>query len=101
MRWMVKTSPIHGRGLFARHWIPRGAVIGVCEGEPAKRNGPYVLWLDENNALHVANEMRYINHSPTPNAAYYDDATVVALRDIAPGEEITHDYGGEGEDWLA
>jgi hypothetical protein len=98
MRWAVQSSSIHGQGLFARYSIPRGAIIGVCEGEPTDEDGPHVLWIDQDKALHVCNDMRYINHSPKPNAAYYDDATVVALRDIKPGEEITHDYG-DGLDW--
>jgi SET domain-containing protein len=29
--------------------------------------------------------------------AYYDDLSVVALRNIEPGEELTHHYG---EDWI-
>ena len=41
------------------------------------------------------NDLRYINHHPDPNAVYYDDLTVYALRDIAPGEEITHNYWGD------
>lgn len=39
-----------------------------------------------------------MNHSPKANAAYYDDLTFSALRDIQPGEEITHNYTGCGED---
>ncbi|MBT4195428.1 MAG: SET domain-containing protein-lysine N-methyltransferase, partial [Gammaproteobacteria bacterium] len=35
---------------------------------------------------------KYINHSDTPNACYYDDKSVVALRDINQGDEITHNY---------
>ncbi len=41
--------------------------------------------------------MKYINHSAKPNAVYYDDFTVVALRNIKADEEITH-YYGEGWD---
>ena len=98
MRWVVQSSGIHGHGLFAKHPIPRGAIIGVCEGEPTEEDGPHVLWIEDDVALHVKNEMRYINHSSKPNAAYYEDATVVALRDIPPGEEITHFYGDD-LDW--
>ena len=49
--------------------------------------------LDENNGIHVQCELRYINHSVEPNAAYFDNLEVCAVRDIAPHEEITHDYG--------
>jgi len=34
------------------------------------------------------------DHSDSPNAVYYDTLEVCALKDIAPGEEITHDYLG-------
>jgi len=88
----VDKSPIHGRGLFAKRDIPKGTVIGVVEGVPAKRNGPYVLWLSEAEGIRVQCELRYINHSDTPNAAYYDSLEVIALRDIRRGEEITHNY---------
>jgi SET domain-containing protein len=39
--------------------------------------------------------LKYINHHNAPNVSYYDDLSVVALRDIQAGEELTHDYGEE------
>jgi hypothetical protein len=95
----VRESQIHGQGIFASKTIRKGAVIGTVQGRQTKRNGPYVLWLSERQGLLVQNELKYINHSPRPNAAYLDDATVVALRTIRTGEEITHDYSGQGDDW--
>ena len=74
----VDDSTIHGKGLFARHHIKAGVIIGV----------------DEKNGIHVQCELRFINHSDTPNAVYYDTLEVCALRDIKPGEEITHNYMG-------
>lgn len=91
----VKSSAIHGQGLFARQFIPEGTLIGVIEGVPANDDGIYVLWIDDDRAIQVTNELKYINHSDAPNAAYYDDLTVVALRDILPDEEITHNYAGD------
>ncbi|WP_455206693.1 SET domain-containing protein [Kaarinaea lacus] len=93
----VKESVIHGKGLFARKTIRAGAIIGEIAGEPASDDGPYVLWLDdEKHAIEVQNVFKYINHNVKPNACYYDDLTVVALRDIKKDEEITHHYG---ESW--
>jgi len=89
----VDDSPIHGKGLFARTDIPSGAVIGIVRGVPATEDGEHVLWTDADRGLLVQCNMRYINHSATPNAAYYDSLEVMALRDIRAGEEITHDYG--------
>jgi len=92
----VDDSPIHGKGLFAKSFIPSGTVIGVVQGSPATDNGDHVLWLDENHGIQVQCDLRYINHSDAPNAVYYDSLEVCAIRDIHAGEEITHDYG---KDW--
>ena len=91
----VKDSAIHGKGLFARKSIKAGELIGEIEGTPVNMDGPYVLWLDEEmrEAIEVENVFKYINHNGTPNACYYDDLTVVAIRDIQQDEEITHHYG--------
>ena len=89
----VKESRIHGKGLFAQIKINEGTVIDFLEGRRTNENGPYVLWIDDDYGFEVHNEVKYVNHSPQPNAAYYDDLTLVALRDIEPGEEITHHYG--------
>lgn len=96
----VKESVIHGKGLFAKQMIKAGAIIGEITGTPAAHDGPYVLWLDEDNqqAIEVQNVFKYINHNEKPNACYYDDLTVVALRDIKKDEEITHHYGESWED---
>ncbi len=93
----VRESPIHGRGLFATTFIPADAVIGQIVGRPTTLDGPYVLWLDDAHGIEVTNEMKYINHSGLANAAYFDDLTVAAIRDIYPGDEITHDYDGDGQ----
>ncbi|MFP1680024.1 SET domain-containing protein [Alloalcanivorax sp. C16-2] len=94
----VKESPIHGRGLFARAAIPRDTVLGVLKTKPARGDGPYVLWLDDEGEerYRVLCDLRYINHAKKPNVAYYDDLTVVALKNIKTGQELLHDYG---EDW--
>ena len=88
----VGNSLIQGRGLFARINIPKETIIGTLKGRHCKRDGDYVLWLSETQGFKVSCNLKYINHADTPNACYYDDLSVVALRDIKPGEEITHDY---------
>ena len=58
-----------------------------------------ILWLvnvklkKPKNPNPICIHLRYINHSGDPNAVYYDDFTVVALKDIEKGEELLHDYG--------
>jgi hypothetical protein len=93
----VADSAIHGKGLFANTTIPGGATIGWLNGKPCSTDGDYVLWISEREGIEVLCDLRYINHSDEPNACYYDDLSVVALRDIDPYEEITHNYASN--DW--
>lgn len=91
----VRDSGIHGKGLFAKTFIQKNEVIGRIKYNPVSEDGPHVLWIEGQGIL-VECDLKYINHSAQPNACYCDDLDVIALRDIQPGEEITHDYG---EDW--
>ena len=91
----VGDSKTHGQGLFARVDISKNTVIGTIQGMPCKRNGPHVIWLSETEAFKVSYDLKYINHDDKPNACYYDDLTVVALRNIKADEEITHNYQSE------
>lgn len=93
----VDKSPIHGRGLYARRPIGKGKIIGSLKGRHCNEDGTYVLWLSETEGFEVSCNLKYINHADNPNACYYDDLTVVAIRDIAADEEITHNY--ETADW--
>ncbi len=94
-RVYVAPSAIHGRGLFARVRVARGEYIGTYEGPPAKRDGKYVLWLYEGDAVisgrRGLNVLRYLNHSERPNAQFagFD---LYARKAIRPGEEITINY---------
>jgi len=92
----VKESGIHGKGLFATKKIKAGEIIGFVVGEKTDKDGPHVLWVDEDTSIKVTGDLRYINHSKTPNACYCDDLSVIAVGDIKRNQEITHDYG---EDW--
>jgi len=91
----VKESPIHGKGLFANRLIKKDEIIGHFQCRPVKDDGAYVLWIDDNGYL-VEDQFKYINHSSQANACYYDDFTVVALKNIPADREIFHNYG---EDW--
>lgn len=88
----VAPSLIHGQGLFAEQDIVAGTVIGWCEVVPAENPGPHTLWCDE-GPVDVVCDLRFTNHSTTPNVVYYDTLRVVALRDITKGEELTYNYG--------
>ncbi|WP_086933496.1 SET domain-containing protein [Agarilytica rhodophyticola] len=94
---VIKKSAIHGKGLFSTVKIRKGEVIGMCKIKTSKKQGPYTLSLEDGNDVDVTCKLKYINHSKTPNVAYYSDLSVVSLRSIKPGDELTHDYG---EEWL-
>jgi len=94
--YTVKESDIHGKGLFAACAIPEGDIIGTIKYNPVEEDGPYVLWIDDTTGIQVDCELKYINHNANPNACYCEDLQVVAIKNIQPGEEITHDYG---DDW--
>lgn len=88
----VDDSHIHGKGLFAKNFIPAGSLLGTLEGEFTDSDGDHVLWLNQDTGFLVQCDFRYINHSDVPNAVYYDSLEVCAIKDIHPGEEITHNY---------
>jgi len=92
----VAESPVHGRGVFAKTDIRRGQRIGVFEWVETRRDGKFVLWVEEDDGSETGcrgtNEMRYLNHSKRPNAEF-DEFDVIAIRDIKADAEIMIDYG--------
>lgn len=91
-------SPIHGCGCFARAPFVAGDFIGTFEGPEVQVDGPHVLWVYDAetgvlSARRGDNLLRWLNHSPDPNAEF-DSFDLYARRPIAPGEEITIDYCG-------
>lgn len=90
-------SPVHGKGLFASRAIAEGEVLGICKTRKARQAGIHTLTLDDGRLFDVTCSLKYINHAKQANVSYYDDFSVVALRDIAAGEELFHDYGDEWE----
>ena len=108
-RVSARSSPVHGRGVFADEPIAAGTVILEYLGE---RIGPdearrreaatpgltYILWYDDETFLDGAvggNESRFINHSCAPNCGLLrraGRAFVVALTAIPPGRELSFDY---------
>ncbi|MEE4202661.1 MAG: SET domain-containing protein [Halieaceae bacterium] len=88
-------SPIHGKGLFTTVPIAEGTVIGYCKVKPTESPNAYTLSCPDGD-VDVTCKLKYINHSSTPNVAYYGcDLSVVALEDIPAGAELTHHYGDE------
>lgn len=95
----IKTSPIHGLGLFANRHFSKGSEIGFYKGitVPLGTLGPYVWELDD-FGINGINEMRYINHSMTPNVEFRR-IRVFAIKDIMIGDEITARYPNRGHNF--
>lgn len=105
----VRPSRIDGRGAFAAEPIPARRKIGEIRGESisvreARRRAKTVerimiVEVSERRAIdaaHSADPLRFTNHSCQPNAVLrirQGRVEFYAMRDIAPGEEITCDYG--------
>jgi uncharacterized protein len=104
---MVKKSPINGKGCFATLHFPRRRKIADYTGERitdaeanrrANRRVLRICAIDYDwsvDGSRGGNGTHYINHSCEPNSfikILYGHIQIYALRDIAPGEEITIDY---------
>ena len=103
IRVYTAESKIHLIGLFSAHDIEAGSIIGCFHSSPPSNkqileDGPYLIHFDEEDKRYMTCGFRYINHSENPNVILYDDSTVVALRDIREGEELTSEYGQEWVD---
>jgi hypothetical protein len=91
-----------GRGVFAAKPIRRGELLAVWGGDvltraELEREPPsqrLVLQIDEDHFLLSTCEgpADWINHSCAPNSGLLGQVSLVALRDIAVGEEICFDY---------
>jgi SET domain-containing protein len=111
--YVVRHSPIHGRGVFATQTIRKGADIVEYRGRrismeeaddlpDSDRDNPFHTFLFELNDGRVidagvrGNAARWINHSCQPNCEPYEDdegrVFIAARRTIREGEELAYDY---------
>jgi uncharacterized protein len=103
----VRPSPIQGQGLFARVAIAAGEMVAVKGGhvltgsqwsalEPtlgaAEIQIAEDLFIAPVREDHRAGSMLYTNHSCDPNLAIQGQIVLVAMRDVAAGEELTIDW---------
>ena len=105
----VKPSAIDGQGAFAAEAIPARRKIGEIRGESisvreARRRARsqqriMIVEVSEKRAIDASGSsdpLRFTNHSCKPNAVLrirQGRVEFYAMRDMAPGEEITVDYG--------
>lgn len=102
-----RPSTIEGRGLIAVAPISRDEIVAIKGGHIVDRpildalperlrnsdvqiaDGFHLVALDEAEYESV---MLFINHSCEPNVGFAGNIVLVAMRDIAAGEELTTDY---------
>lgn len=117
----VRDSKIHGRGVFASRKIaPETRLIEYAGERITARQAAERSGADPDNPYHTfffslesgklidggseGNDARWINHGCEPNCEAVihehdgddrsrDRVFIEALRDIAPGEELTYNYG--------
>jgi SET domain-containing protein len=110
----AKESPIHGLGLFADQFIPKGTDIWrFTPGFDQKFTREEILafpealqiylykysWRSKKSKLYCfsSDDGKYFNHSENPNclSEYRDneeEVVTIAQRDIQQGEELTDNY---------
>jgi SET domain-containing protein len=110
----VRPSAIHGIGLFATQFIPRGTVvwrfnpaldvalklpdIGSLDRTTREFIRMYGYWSKQSGRCVVCTDnARFFNHADKPNTRnmeIHGDAEPldIAIRDIASGEELTANY---------
>jgi SET domain-containing protein len=108
IRTLLKPSDIHGLGVFAAEFIPKGTrVWEYREGfdhrvseefvealpEPAQSTLRHYSALWGGGYVVSADDARFLNHSESPNLQTFADPDCdVALRDIQIDEELLEDY---------
>lgn len=109
----VGVSKIHGLGLIAHEFIPKGTVVWklvpgfdiILSQDELQKLPPVVqeqvahygfFHADINRHVLCADDDRFTNHSDNANIRCYSDHAV-AVRDIQDGEEITDNYNEYGK----
>jgi len=112
--YVVRHSPIHGRGVFAARYIRKGTRIVEYTGERIsnreadrryddthmKRHHTFLFTLDKKTVIDGAiatggGDASFINHSCEPNCEAIITGKKIfihALRGIYPGTELAYDY---------
>jgi hypothetical protein len=102
-----QASDIQGRGLFATAPISTDEVVAIKGGHIVDTDTLHTLSARlQNSEVQIADGfhlvalqddeyepvMLFINHSCEPNVGFAGNVVLVAMRDVAAGEELTTDY---------
>lgn len=111
-RFVARTSPIHGKGVFALRHIAKGERIVEYKGRRISEKAADARYPDDDDkpahtflfltedgtvidANRDGNTARWLNHSCAPNCETEEEdgrIFIDAIRAIAPGEELVYDY---------
>jgi SET domain-containing protein len=109
----IQSSPIHGRGLFAIVEFVPGEIVCVKGGYIFTRSdlsaiapllGPAEiqiadgLFIGPRHSEEREGGMIFSNHSCDPNIGVQGQIVFIALRKIAAGQELTHDWATTDDD---
>ena len=109
----VRDDTIAGRGVVAIADIEKDEIVAIKAGHVVTRAeldevvaaaGDFALQIDDDFYIapklpdEVLDMSVMINHSCDPNVGFRGSVTYVAIRDIAAGEELSHDYAMERSD---
>lgn len=109
----VREDTLAGRGVVAIADIARDEIVAIKAGHIVTRDeidavtaaaGDMALQIDDDFYLaprrpeEVEAMSVLINHSCDPNIGFRGQVVYVAMRDIAAGEELCHDYAMERSD---
>lgn len=109
----ISGSPTHGRGIFANAPIRAGELLeeshfAIIDSTVATVDrglyGYVYTWPKGGDHLAIVFGYAMVyNHSTDPNVTWQTDEGAwvyrfIALRDIAAGEELVHDYGDHAEE---
>jgi uncharacterized protein len=112
-RIAVRSSGVHGKGVFAEVNIAEGEILVEYKGEiitwpealrrhphdPTDPNHTFYFSIDEKHVIDGkvnGNSARWINHSCDPSCEADEQngrVFIKALRNIVAGEELNYDYG--------
>ncbi len=109
LRIEVRSSAVAGKGMFAQSLIGEGEVVVIWAGTVFTRSQVDAGKATKNSTMAIPEDLYlgspvgeynrerddlgdFINHSCNPNCWMRDEVTLVARRDISPGDELTADY---------
>lgn len=107
LRRVYVDEATYGKGVFARRWIAEEEIIGRIQGKVIRDpdyTSDYCIEMIKHYTLEPAQPFCYLNHCCDPNCELVwvkvknrkgkksIRVLVEAIRDIAPGEQVTIDY---------